>query len=65
MKKEIIVPTPQDSDTKFGKNHKSNRLRDVKDLTNVGDVFFEDKRKDARQEHTNHFTNREGHGEKK
>lgn len=26
--------------------------------------FVEDKRKVARQEHTNHFTNREGHAKK-
>ena len=60
MKNPINTPTSQDYDRKHGADHIANNPRAVKDIPNK-----EDKRKEVRQEHTNHFTNREGHPEKK
>lgn len=78
MKKTSIINTSQDYDRKHGRDHVSNNPRAAKDLLNHDDQdkafenkeFTEDKRKIderdlARRVHTNHFTNREGNGEKK
>ena len=60
MTKETNKPTSQDFDRKHGQDHIANNPRATKELANK-----EDKRKKAHQEHTNHFTNREGYPEKK
>lgn len=52
MKKETTTPISQD--------YIANNPHAAKDIKNK-----EDKRKDIRQENTNHFTNREGYPEKK
>ena len=60
MKKETNKPISQDFDRKHGHDHIANNPRATKELPNK-----EDKRKEVRQEHTNHFTSREGYPEKK
>ncbi len=60
MKKGNDTNTSQDFDRKHGREHVANHPRAAKDISNK-----EDKRKEARREHTNHFTNREGYPEKK
>jgi len=65
MKKDINIPGSQDYDRKHKQNHISNNPRAVKDRPSREDSFSEDKRKEVREEHMNHFTNREGYPEKK
>lgn len=65
MKKNSTTNTSQDYDRKHKQDHIANNPRAAKDLPNPEDAYTDDKRKDARQEHTNHFTNREGRTEKK
>jgi hypothetical protein len=69
MKKDSTPHTSQDYDRKHGQDHIVKNPRAVKDLPNKEDLsddaLSQDIRKDVRHEHTNHFTNREGHGEKK
>jgi hypothetical protein len=60
MKKANDKHTSQDFDRKHGQDHVANNPRAAKDIPNK-----EDKRKEVRQEHTNHFTSREGYPEKK
>lgn len=60
MTKETPTTHAQDSDRKHGQDPISNNTRATKELPRKPD-----KRKEARQEHTNHFTNREGYPEKK
>ena len=50
MTKEHNAPTSQDYDRKHGEDHIANNPRAAKDIPNK-----EDKRKEVRQEHTNHF----------
>lgn len=60
MTKETNKPTSQDFNRKYGRDHIANNPRATKELPNK-----EDKRKEVRQENTNHFTSREGYPEKK
>jgi len=63
MKKE--KHTSQDFDRKHEQDHIAHNPRATKDIPTPEDAYREDKRKEVRQEHTNHFTSREGHPEKK
>ena len=60
MKKETNKPTSQDSNRKHERDNIANNPCATKELSNK-----KDKRKEARKEHTNHFSSREGYPEKK
>jgi hypothetical protein len=60
MKNQIAPPTSQNTDLKNTKDHIRSNPRATKELPSKGDL-----RSEVRQEHTNHFTNREGYPEKK
>lgn len=61
MKKNPEPHTSQDYDRKHKQDHIANNPRAIKDLPSKQDEYIEDARENARQEHTKHFTNREGH----
>lgn len=70
MKKDSAEHTSQNYDRKHAQNHIANNPRVTKDVQSKEDEYIEDehiidKRKEVRHEHTNHFTNRKGYGEKK
>jgi len=52
--------TSQDYDRKHQHDHITKNPRAAKDLPTAEDNRTIDKREIAREEHTNHFTNREG-----
>ena len=60
MKKENDTPALKGLDHTQGHNHVTVDPHAANDIHHQ-----EDKRKEVRQEHTNHFTNRQGHPEKK
>jgi hypothetical protein len=60
MKKEIKQQKLSDSALKNERNHGAVNQLSTSDVTRK-----EDKRREVRQEHTNHFTSREGYTEKK
>ena len=51
-------PTSQDSDRKHQKDHILENPSVAKDISNKSDSKVNDMRDIARQQHTNHFTNR-------
>ena len=71
MKNDQPKNTSQDYDRKHGHDHVANNPRAAKDQPSWEDTaavmpkgHHEDKREEARHEHTNHFTNRAS-GDKK
>ena len=69
MKKNSSTPPSQDYDRKNEQGHIPQNPGAAKDKSSIASAFMEDKRKVdkreiARQEHTNHFTNRASKGEK-
>lgn len=62
MKNDSTTHTSQDYNHK--QKHIANNTRAVQNLPVKEDAYIDDKRKDARREHTSNFTNREEHGNK-